>query len=155
MTTVIIGKFCLFCSVWMRTVRLRKESFLRWVSVVISQGNDTRGNFLSHSQWGKCPSNIAQKKLSHVSPPSCSSHCRQTRCFWCSCTLMCAVGRLERLILQWPSVAVQNAEGLPHPGHHREPGAGLHQLRRAQEMMSFTTAPGHLHQTRLTPVSHT
>ncbi len=149
MSTLINGKFCLFYSVWMRTVRLRKESFLRWVSVVVSQA--TFWAILN----GKVPKQHCSKTLSRVSPPSCSSHCRQTRCFWRSCTLMCAVGRLERLILRWPSVAVQNAEGLPHPGHHREPGAGLHRLRRVQEMMSFTTAPGHLHQTRLTPVSHT
>ncbi len=103
----------------------------------------------------KVPKQHCSRKSSRVSPPSLLSHRRPTRCFWRSCPLTCAVARLERLVLQWPSVAVQNAEGLPHPDHHREPGAGLHRLRRAQEMMSFTTAPGHLHQTRLTSVSHT
>lgn len=63
MKTLLNGKFCLFYSVWIRTLRLQMESFLRWVSVIVSQGHDTQGNFLSHSQWESAhASNIAQRR---------------------------------------------------------------------------------------------
>lgn len=58
---------------------------------------------------------------------------------------VCAVGCLERILLRKTAVPVQNTEGLPHPGHHPEPGARVHLLRRAQEVMSLTTAPVPLH----------
>lgn len=68
---------------------------------------------------------------------------RAHMCLIRSCSVMCAVANLEWIVLRRPSVAVQSAEGLPHPGHHREPGARLRRLRRPQEMMSLTTV--HLH----------